>query len=116
MAEHEHGQIVRIGVGDIEMFTVDIHGCGEATLINHLDEFVGNGLGAKARRDGIQSKTRNRGLRHTRRRTGGMLHLLHGGRGDRHGTSQIIRRGENGKILLRKAQSNTGLIAQLQTI
>ena len=64
--EYEHGQIIGIGVCHVQVFAVHIDGRSESTRIDDLDQGVRNMLGAEAWGDGIETKTRNRGLRHAR--------------------------------------------------
>ncbi len=116
MGQHIHGQIVRIGVGDIQMFAIHIDRRRKTTLVDHLDQFRRNGLGAEPRSDGIQSESRHRSLRHAWRGTRRMLRLMCGSGGNGHGPGQIIRRGENRQILVSKEQAHTWLIAKLQSI
>ena len=78
MRKHEHGQIIGIGVGDVQMLAVNIYSRRETTLVNDLDQFVGNGLRSQTRSDGIKTKPWSRSLRDTRRGTGRMLRLMCG--------------------------------------
>ena len=72
MRKHEHGQIIGIGVGDVQMLAVNIYSRRETTLVNDLDQFVGNGLRSQTRSDGIKTKPWSRSLRDARRGTGRM--------------------------------------------
>ena len=116
MRQHEHGQIIGVGVGDIEMLAINIHSGGETSLIDHFDQLVGNGLRAKTRRDGIQAKSWNRRLRHARRGTGSVLGFVRRSRGNRHGARKVIRSGKNRQILVAEQQTHARLIAKLQTV
>ena len=116
--QHEHGQIIGIGVGDVEQFPVDVDGRRETSRINDLHQRFGNRLRPESRRDRVQSQSGDGGLRHARRGAGGMLlHLLlRGGRGDRHRAGQIVGGSQNRQILLRETQADAGVVAQLQTV
>ena len=76
MGKDEHGQIVGIGVRDVEVFAINVNGRGKTTLVNNLHQLVRNGLRAQSRGNGIQTKAGNRSLRHTRRSTGSVLRLV----------------------------------------
>ena len=41
MRQHEHGQIIGVGVGDIEMLAINIHSGGETSLIDTLTSSSG---------------------------------------------------------------------------
>ena len=62
--QHEHGQIVRIGVGDVEMLLAHGHGGREPARIDFPDEVLRNVLGTQTRSHRIKAKTRDRRLRH----------------------------------------------------
>ena len=44
MGQHEHGQVIGISIGDIQMLAINIHRGRETTLVDNFDQFVGNGL------------------------------------------------------------------------
>ena len=68
MRKHEHGQIIGIGVGDVQMLAVNIYSRRETTLVNDLDQFVGNGLrsqtGAMESRPSLESESEGREARY----------------------------------------------------
>ena len=116
MGQHEHGQVIGISIGDIQMLAINIHRGRETTLVDNFDQFVGNGLGSQSRSDGVKTKSRNRRLRNTRRGTRRMLRLMCRSRGNRHGTSQVVGGSQNRQILIPEQQTNARLVTKLQTV
>ena len=116
--QDEHGQVVGIGIGHVEQLAVHVDRGGEPARIDDLHQRVGDGLGAETRGDRIQTKSGDRRLGHARRGARGMLlHLLlRGCGGDRHGTGQIVGRGQDRQILLGEPQADARLVAQLQAV
>ena len=120
MLKHECGQVIGIGVSDVDFLAVRLYGRRETALLHDLDEIVGDGLRAQTRRNGVQAEPRHRHLRHARRVAWLLASLfllllvLLAGDGDR--ARQIVGGGKNRELLGLELNPDARLVAELEAI
>ena len=116
--KHECGQVIGIGVSDVNFLAVCLHGRRETALLHDLDEIVGDGLRAQTWRDGVQAEPWHRHLRHARRVAGLLASLfllllvLLAGDGNR--ARQIVRGGKNRELLRFELNPDARFVAELE--